>query len=348
MTSRRPTRGVLSMIDEYLRDMRDREPRSASDWISRSIEGAASRYAREMHPTSFVDQVFGAAWKAQQEFERSVTRERGVTGFMDSVRGALETPTTIARSALELLHAPGGVASFEAGLGGIEGLQSVRDHVRHLGGFELFSTGVRSVAQTLQVAGVAAAASPQFEAAFADTALGELIWEYERGVGEADESALEQLVGRLQNLIVRDEKGRVDLPTFLAVLSLLLTVLIPMVQAYQGRLREQQEDARFDSIDRALAALGQAAASVKQDVPLDQVQHNIRVVARNVHLRARPSTKARSLRVLFVNEQVVALDARGKWLHVQAYDYLNLQPIRGWVFKKYLVRIDKRPSALGD
>lgn len=54
-----------------------------------------------------------------------------MTGLIDSVKEAVAMPTSVARSVLEVLQAPGRAASFQAGLAGIEGLSSVRDHLQH-------------------------------------------------------------------------------------------------------------------------------------------------------------------------------------------------------------------------
>ena len=63
-------------------------------------------------------------------------------------------------------------------------------------------------------------------------------------------------------------------------------------------------------------------------------------VQRAVHLRAGATTKARILMTLSPKQIVRLLERDSKWIRVEVADHVGGEPVTGWVYKKYLRRID--------
>ena len=58
-----------------------------------------------------------------------------------------------------------------------------------------------------------------------------------------------------------------------------------------------------------------------------------------LNVRAGPSTEHEVKTVIQPNQYLKLLDSKGRWLHVEYFDYLDEVPRRGWVYKKLLKEI---------
>lgn len=92
----------------------------------------------------------------------------------------------------------------------------------------------------------------------------------------------------------------------------------------EQRLEEKTAESQ-DKVLRKLAELQQAPAARKHYVVTEQV-----------HLREKPSTKARKIKRLSPNEMVEAIEQQRQWLHVEFFDYVDGKLKQGWVYKRHL------------
>jgi hypothetical protein len=183
----------------------------------------------------------------------------------------------------------------------------------------------------------------EFERSFA----GQLLHELSDVEANADDDELPKHVGHLLETFLQKCASLTRDPTHAwGMFSILVTVLIFLHGLTTNQALEERINSRIDQAEqqttRVVAdAVQKMVAAVEQLRPTEPtVQY---VVIRDVTLRAHPTSKARPIRVLYPNELASLLDAKGTWIEVRVFDYINGSSRTGWVPKKYLKRLESSP-----
>lgn len=166
----------------------------------------------------------------------------------------------------------------------------------------------------------------------------------ERVLQEAAEEAEtpvagEPAAGRKQPLIHLD---------FWTIFNLLLTLAILAYQEAGSARMEARLSQRIDSANANAAAATQKqianlqallvqALSARQPWEMGQTQFVVR--SRVARIRKSPKAGSPIVAEVFPNQVVALLGERGKWLHVEYFDWIAGEKRDGWALKKYFVRV---------
>lgn len=132
---------------------------------------------------------------------------------------------------------------------------------------------------------------------------------------------------------------------FYGMLGILLSVVLWVYSSIESRNAETslRQDIRAgerqtaDLIERSTQRMIDALESLRPS----EVAARQRAVLRQTALRQRPHGKARAVRMLYPNEIVEQIDAKGTWIQIRAFDYVSGEATSGWVLKKYTTLIRK-------
>lgn len=148
---------------------------------------------------------------------------------------------------------------------------------------------------------------------------------------EADsiERLFEERVGRLRPDFISRE----------GMIQVLLAIILFWFQIYQSG---EVEDRITNIIRGTETRILEEIAKLK---PVESKEVFFMVSGRRVLLRSGPTTKKPVLGVLYPNQRVSLIEAKGKWIFVKYFDYLEGAPKSGWVLKKYLRRSAVIPTS---
>lgn len=131
---------------------------------------------------------------------------------------------------------------------------------------------------------------------------------------------------------------------FWTAFSILLAILMFLYQARdsaqtESRLSSQLQLSR-DETQNSLRLIGQVLQTlIESRQPNEEGEIQFVVRSRVATIRTTPSAGSTAVAEIFPNQVVTLKDARGKWIQVQYFDWLNHEVRTGWVLKKYLVRV---------
>lgn len=220
---------------------------------------------------------------------------------------------------------------------------------------EIAAASVAAQAAAILRPGYQTAATLALEGLAAKGAVAELLRRYESGAIDApifgsvretlisldDEEAsgvdfmdlFEQAWAAIVRL-VGDKPDLIRNPAFLAWLSILIGLAGATFTAYQvwgppppeivSRLETGNEELR--EMNRKLDA----------ERRKDEAQRFIRYVHDVVNLRAEPHRGGQLIRLVYPDQPVRIIEAKGEWAMVEVFDYGSDAPVRGWISRRYL------------
>jgi len=131
---------------------------------------------------------------------------------------------------------------------------------------------------------------------------------------------------------------------FWTIFNLLLTLVIVAYQEIGSARMEARLSHKIDNGNAAtqkqitdLQALLIQALSARQPWEMGQTQFVAR--ARIARIRKSPTVGSPIVAEVFPNQVVALLGERGKWIHVEYFDWIAGEKRDGWALKKYFVRV---------
>jgi len=128
------------------------------------------------------------------------------------------------------------------------------------------------------------------------------------------------------------------------IFNLLLTLVIVAYQEIGSARMEARLSHKIDNGNAAtqkqitdLQALLIQALSARQPWEMGQTQFVAR--ARIARIRKSPTVGSPIVAEVFPNQVVALLGERGKWIHVEYFDWIAGEKRDGWALKKYFVRV---------
>jgi hypothetical protein len=159
-----------------------------------------------------------------------------------------------------------------------------------------------------------------------------------RRISEGTTFDADAIVDRIEDAVQTIAAGReTSTVTREGILALLMLVLA-LLQVYAGF---QGDTSTHAKLDKLIEVIQQQATPLAAPTP-GLRSPTMYVVARNLNLRSRPTTRASIITVLRPNQRVELVQRKREWVYVEYFDYVEDVPKTGWVAKKYLKRIRVR------
>lgn len=131
---------------------------------------------------------------------------------------------------------------------------------------------------------------------------------------------------------------------FWTIFNIVLALTMLAYQEWGSSQMEARLSGKIENGDAAiqrqiagLQTLLVQAMSAKQPWEMGQTQFVAR--SRVARIRRDPRLGSTIVAEVFPNQVVAMLGERGKWIHVEYYDWLAEEKRRGWALKKYFVRV---------
>lgn len=144
---------------------------------------------------------------------------------------------------------------------------------------------------------------------------------------------------------------RLDFWTIFNILNVLLTLAILSYQETSSSRMEARISGKIENGNAALQAqiaglqsLLVQAMSARQPWEMGQTQFVVR--SRVARIRRDAKLGSPIVAEVFPNQVVALLGERGKWIHIEYYDWLAAEKRQGWALKKYFVRVRPTDSGL--
>lgn len=139
------------------------------------------------------------------------------------------------------------------------------------------------------------------------------------------------------------------------IIQVVLAILFFLYSSYSSKLSEQAiiekiDDSQYhieQQISKSETRIRQQIGDSEQRI-LKKIESLIPkedeavyyVVLRDVRLRIKPHTKSGVITMLFPNQRVSLIERKSKWIYVSYFDYIESLPKTGWVYKKYLKKLN--------
>lgn len=131
---------------------------------------------------------------------------------------------------------------------------------------------------------------------------------------------------------------------FWTIFNIVLALTMLAYQEWSSSQMEARLSGKIENGDAAiqkqiagLQTLLVQAMSAKQPWEMGQTQFVAR--ARVARIRRDPTPGSPIVAEVFPNQVVAMLSERGKWIHVEYYDWFAEEKRQGWALKKYFVRV---------
>ena len=181
----------------------------------------------------------------------------------------------------------------------------------------------------------------RFEQSFAGDFLSQLALVQEADSEETFSSALDQVLAWFLHQ-VRLQPASASV--YLALLSIFLTIAIFFyqqisAQGSEARILNQIAKSSAATEERVLQKVSDSEQRMLEELferipPPEELE--IVVVTKRLHLRAGPSSKSRSLRILHPNTALVKRDEEGLWYEVEFFDFDIGERREGWVCRRFV------------
>jgi hypothetical protein len=152
-----------------------------------------------------------------------------------------------------------------------------------------------------------------------------------------DEQSLQNFIAGLENLLTsivnKCKELAVDPTTYWAMVKFALTIFTFLYPLYEG---QQTEKRIVDSVNQTQTQILKEVEKLKPA----EVKEVYYVVEREAKLKSHPRPKSPTIQILSPNQRLKLVKAKGKWIYVEYFDYIEGIPKTGWVLKKYTNRID--------
>lgn len=152
-----------------------------------------------------------------------------------------------------------------------------------------------------------------------------------------DEQSLHNFIAGLENLLTliveKCTELAVDPTTYLAMAKFAFTIFVFLYPLYVNHLTEKRVT---ESINQTRT---QILSEVEKLKPT-QVNEVYYVVEREAKLKSQPQLNSPTIQILSPNQRLKLVKAKGKWIHVEYFDYVEGIPKSGWVLEKFTKRID--------
>jgi hypothetical protein len=172
-------------------------------------------------------------------------------------------------------------------------------------------------------------------------------------VSRFPESFVAQVLDQLKNIQDVEEKEEVEKeariieklfaeqigklrPEFISregMIQILLAIIFLWYQMYQSMKMEQH------IVDTIQATETRILEKIEKLKSTESKEVFYIVLHRSALLRSHPASKKPALGIIDPYRRVSLIAAKGKWLHIRYFDYIDGSPKSGWVLKKYLKRI---------
>jgi hypothetical protein len=151
-----------------------------------------------------------------------------------------------------------------------------------------------------------------------------------------DEKSLQNFIASLESLlslVIRFCKELGTNPTtYWAMVKFTFAIFVFLYPLYEG---QQTEERVIDSVRKAQTQILEEVEKLKPP----KVNEIYYVVERKVELKIRPQSKSATIQILSPNQTIKLIQAKGKWIYVEYFDYIEGLPKTGWVLKKYTRRL---------
>ena len=301
-------------IDRFLREQRR---------LIELLEAPTKRALREMQSTNFLlaaqqNQLYSAANAFNSRSMQAAIEQaaKGWTVWQDEIRRAAD----LGREAVRIAQPPASL------------FKSIEELSAALVPKALALEAIRA---QWQRAGASIEAALRFQATFAASI-------FEQFAAMAAAESEDEFLEAVDGLTSTVEQSAQRLPrSRAAVLGLWLTIMSILLTIHglsEQRNFEIKLESHLEQTDRRLAA-------IESTLPEDRVEDTSEcfVVTRRVNMRSGPSRDHVVRRVLERNTVVVVLEAKGPWLRVEAFDFVELDIHRGWVYKRFLEPLRLEP-----
>lgn len=137
---------------------------------------------------------------------------------------------------------------------------------------------------------------------------------------------------------------------FWTLFNIILALAMLAYQEWSSSQMEARLSGKIGNGDAAvqkqiagLQALLVRAMSAKQPWEMGQTQFVVR--SRVARIRRDPRHGSPTIAEVFPNQVVTLIGERGKWIHIEYYDWLAEEKRQGWALKKYFVRMHPTDSS---
>lgn len=145
-----------------------------------------------------------------------------------------------------------------------------------------------------------------------------------------EEDRFEKLGENIEKRIEKAPKGSLSSEFYI---NLLIALIMFWVANMQSEESEKRLHTRMEKLETTVI---QQILELKKDKEIESFY----VVKRGVNLRVRPTTKSEVISTLHRNVKVKLIARKSKWIRIEYFDYIDEVYISGWVYKKYLKRIN--------
>jgi hypothetical protein len=153
-----------------------------------------------------------------------------------------------------------------------------------------------------------------------------------------DEESLQNFIASLESLlslvIHKCKELGTNPTTYWAMVKFTFAIFVFLYPLYEG---QQTEERVIDSVRQAQTQILEEVEKLKP--PKVKVNEISYVVERKVELKIRPQSKSATIQILSPNQTIKLIQAKGKWIYVEYFDYIEGLPKTGWVLKKYTRRL---------
>ncbi|HEX3034418.1 MAG TPA: hypothetical protein VHT73_04685 [Thermodesulfobacteriota bacterium] len=152
-----------------------------------------------------------------------------------------------------------------------------------------------------------------------------------------DEQRLQDFIAKLENLLAliisKCKELATNPTTYWAMVKLTITIFTFLYPLYEGQRAEKRI---IDFVNQTRTEILKEVEKLKPT----EIREVYYVVVREVKLKSHPRPKSATIQILSPNQRVKLIQAKGKWIYVEYFDYIEGIPKTGWVLKKYTKRLE--------
>lgn len=153
----------------------------------------------------------------------------------------------------------------------------------------------------------------------------------------ADEQSLQNFIVGLENLLTliinKCRDLAVDPTTYWAMVKFAFTIFAFIYPLYDNHLTEKRVT---ESVNQTRTQILREVEKLKPT----QINDSYYVVEREAKLKVQPQPKSSTIQILSPNQRLKLVKAKGTWIYVEYFNYIEGVPKTGWVLKKYTKRIN--------
>ena len=201
-----------------------------------------------------------------------------------------------------------------------------------------FSSSVLNLPSSIILGNLLSSTAPKDSTPILRSLIGQIALHLDQPVSEFTFEELENTTNSIEELFEsKATELKPNVISYEAFLQILLSTIFFLYQIYSA------EQMKTEIIDELSNKFNQILPKIEALIPAEEsdTHKTFYTVTRPLNVRAEPSIRASIIDILYPNQTVCLIKTKAKWTYVEFFDYVDELPKTGWVYHKFLKRIEK-------